>query len=297
MAKAARYMKKILFIRFEGFNTPRLASPAKQVLGLLIFLFVPAAFGVFAQTGVLPGLSTLGIFPFEAADGATEAEAASLAAQVAAELRSWGTFNVLEGEDAGKAEYTVKGRVVRQDNRLVLSAVSYNSRQNVLNSPREQAAGLSELAPRIFPFCVQLVENVPFPNYFPGTWQAVIDIEDGPLVCIIEFQTGGRVLVKQFDTYERRGSQSLRYQAIGAGTYSSRGLVRKDDRGVSVGAALNLTASLEDALPKYSSLNASRLSLIFEEGKNVFELGGAGFPCGDRPGEPGLAYTRFTKIP
>jgi hypothetical protein len=267
----------------------------KQLLFAVFFL--PALLGVFAQTGAALQLASLGVFPFEAGDGASEADAAALAVQVAEELRSWGTLAILEGEAAEKAEYTVKCRLSRQGNQLTLSAATYDAQGRELNSSREQGAGRNELSARIFSFCAQLTENVPFPNYLLGTWQAAIDLAGGPLVCIIEFQTGRRAIVKRFDTYEQRGSQSLRYQAIGTGTYTYWGHARRNMDGLTADATFSLTASLEDALPKYESLRVSRMGLAFDEGKNSFRIGGAGLPCGDRTGEPGLAYTHFTKIP
>jgi hypothetical protein len=263
---------------------------------LFIVLLFSSVVGVFAQTNAAFRLATLGVFPFEAGNGAAEADAAILTAQTVKELGSWGTLTVLEGEAAEKAEYTVKCRLSLQGNQLTLSAVTYDANGKDLNSSREQAPGLKELSARIFSFCAQLTENVPFPNYLPGTWQSVIDLESGPLVCIIEFQTGRGAIIKRFDTYEQRGSQSLRYQAIGSGTYTYRGHARRDIGGLTADATFSLTASLEDALPKYESLRAGRMGLAFDEGKNTFQMGG-GLPCGDRTGEPGLAYTRFTRLP
>jgi hypothetical protein len=266
----------------------------KVLLGLL---FLAALLGVFAQTNAALRLASLGVFPFEAGDGVSEADAAALRLQLVAELRSWESLTILEGEAAEKAEYTVKCRLARQGNRLSLSAATYDAQGKELNSSGEQAPTLDELSARIFSFCAQLTENVPFPNYLLGTWQSVIDLESGPLVCTLEFQTGRRVIVRRFDTYQQRGSQSLRYQAIGTGTYTYRGHARKDIGGLSADATFSLAASLEDALPAYESLRVSWMGLAFDQGKSAFRMGGAGLPCGDKTGEPGLAYTRFTKIP
>jgi hypothetical protein len=266
----------------------------KKVI-LSIFSF-SVGLGLFAQTGATPRLSSLGILPFEAVSGAAEADATALSARTVEELRSWGTLTILEGEAAEKAEYTVKGRVSRQGGQLVLSAVTYDASQKELNASREQAPGLNEFSARIFSFCAQLTENVPFPNYLLGTWQSVLDAGDGPLVCIIEFQAERKALVKQFDTYEQRGAQSLMYQAIGTGTYSYWGHARRDIGGLNADATFSLSLSLEDALPKYGSLSLSRLELAFDEGKNTFDVSGAGLPCGDKRGEPPLAYAHFTKI-
>jgi hypothetical protein len=291
---------------FSGFSIMRGEGAMKKIL-FIIFSFT-AALGLFAQTGTALKLSSLGLFPFEASDGAAETETAALVTRVVEELRSWGTLTVLAGAEAEKAEYTVKGRLSRQGGQLVLSAVTYDAKQKELNSSKEQAPGLNDFSARIFSFCAQLTENVPFPNYLLGTWQSVLEPAvpdessplvpgDGPLVCIIEFQTGQRVLVKQFDTYEQKGSQSLKYEAIGTGTYSYWGHARRNIGGLTADATFSLSVSLEDALPKYGSLNASRMGLAFDEEKKTFEMGGAGLPCGDKPGGKSLSYDHFTKIP
>jgi hypothetical protein len=267
----------------------------KKKMFLAVFFF-PLVTGLFGQTEAALRLATLGVFPFVAGEGSSGVDAAALSIQVVEELRSWGTLSILEGEAAEKAEYTVKCRLVRQGNQLILTAATYDAKGKELNSSREQASDLNGLSARIFSFCAQLTENIPFPNYLLGTWQSVIDLESGPLVCIIEFQAGRRVLVKRFDTYEQRGSQSLRYQAVGTGTYTYWGHARRNIGGLSADATFSLNASLEDALPKYESPRISRRALAFDEGKNSFQMGG-GLPCGDRTGEPGLAYTRFTRIP
>jgi hypothetical protein len=263
---------------------------------LFIALFLSPFLGIFGQTNAALRLATLGVFPFEAGDGTAGADAAALTARAVEELRSWGTLTVLEGEAADKAEYTVKCRLSRQGNQLTLSGVTYDAKRTDLNSSREEAPGLNELSARIFSFCAQLTENVPFPNYLLGTWQSVIDLESGPLVCSIEFQTGRRAIVRRFDTYEQRGSQSLRYEATGTGTYTYWGHARKNIDGLNADATFSFTASLEDALPRYGSVGVSRAGLVFDEGKNTFRMVN-GLPCGDRTGEPGLAYTHFTRIP
>jgi hypothetical protein len=84
-------------------------------------------------------------------------------------------------------------------------------------------------------------------------------------------------------------------------------LALKDARGTvyreaPVDGSVSITLSLEDTLPKYGSLNQSRISLFFDEAKNNFELVSAGLVCGENFGGPAVypqttvAYTHFSKI-
>jgi hypothetical protein len=271
-------------------------------------LFLLTAFAAFSQR-----LSTVAVFPFEAAGGITAADALGVTGQVIAELSSWGTLRIVEEDQAETAEYLVRGQLSKTNSALVLTATTFDAKTGkALNSSKEQAANLSGLAENMFSFCGQVVENVPFPNYLLGKWKAAINLGDGPLICILEFRSDRTVLAEQYDTYEHRANSGLKYQGYGSGTYSYRGHVRrilalKDAQGnvyreAPVDGLVSITLSLEDALPKYGSLSQSRISLCFDEDKNNFELVSAGLLCGENFGGPAVypqttvAYTRFTKI-
>jgi hypothetical protein len=270
----------------------------KKVLIILVFLLsVPA---VFPQR-----LSVVAIFPFEATgSGVNAADAEAFTRRITGELESWGTLTIKGEAEAGSAEYLVKGQLSSQDNQIVLSAVTYNAKTNkALNSSKEQAAGVSALSSRIFSLCAQITENIPFPNYLLGKWRAVINMIDGPLVCILEFRSNRTVLVEQYDTWEYRGGdRSLKYQGFGTGTYSYWGHVRRTAGGSPVDGFVTLNLKLEDALPKYTSLSLTRLNLFFDDEKNNFELVNAGLSCGDNYAGPSVypqaavGYTKFTKI-
>jgi TolB-like protein len=272
-------------------------------LKLITGLFLLTAWTVFPQR-----LATIAVFPFEAAEtGPSPSDAAGITGQVLAELRSWGTMTVVEEDRAETAEYLVRGQLSRAEGGLVLSATTYDAKTGkALNTAREQGAALPELSGKIFSFCAQVVESVPFPNYLLGKWRSTLDLGDGILTCVLEFRTDRTVVVEQYETYERRGDSALKYQGYGRGTYSYGGHVRrltafKDARGVvyreaPVDGSMSINVSLEDALPKYGAINQNRISLAFDDEKNNFELLSAGLLCGDTPGSPPVAYSRFTKI-
>jgi hypothetical protein len=187
----------------------------KKILMTLAFLFT--ALAVFPQR-----LSVVAIFPFETkGNGVNAADAEVLTGRIISELESWGTLNIIGSDELSRAEYLVKGQLEVRNSQMILSAVTYNAKTNkVLNSSKEQAANVNALSSQIFSLCAQITENIPFPNYLLGKWQAVINMVDGPLVCILEFNANRTVRVEQYDTWEYRGDRSLKYQGFGAGTYS-----------------------------------------------------------------------------
>jgi hypothetical protein len=267
---------------------------------LITLLFLCTALAAFAQR-----LSVVAVFPFEASgNGVNAADAAALTGQLINELQSWGTLNIVSGDQADSAEYLIRGQLARQNNQMVASAVTYNAKTNkALNSSKERAASVSALSSQIFSLCAQVTENIPFPNYLLGKWRAVINMIDGPLTCILEFRSNRTVLVEQYDTWEYRGGdRSLRYQGFGTGTYSYWGHVRRTVRGSPVDGFVTINLKLEDALPKYAALSLTRLNLFFDEGKNNFSLVSAGFGCGDNYAgssvypQAAVVYTAFTKI-
>jgi hypothetical protein len=65
---------------------------------------------------------------------------------------------------------------------------------------------------------------------------------------------------------------------------------------------MSIILNLEDALPRFTRINAGGLRLLFDEAKSTFELVYGGFPCGDNLTGPSIHpnrqvyYTEFTKI-
>jgi hypothetical protein len=273
------------------------------------FFFLCVALPAFSQR-----ISSLGIFPFEVSgSGLNAGDAAELTRQVRGELASWGTIAVLNEDQAETADYQVRGQVARSNNTVVLTATTFETRTGrALNSSREQAATVSELSSRIFSFCAQVVEQVPFPNYLLGKWTSTVNMSDGPLTCVIEFLSGRVVRVERYDTYEHRRNNALTYQGYGSGTYSYSGQVRRTQRITGAGGSVrespvdgtvSVSFSLEDTLPNYRALQTNRISVVFNDDKTSFELLSAGFPCGENFGGPSVypqstvVYTQFNKMP
>jgi hypothetical protein len=251
--------------------------------GVFFGLFMAAALSGFAQR-----LSTVGILPFEPANnGVSQADADSLTRQAVAELSSWGTITILEGAEAGSAEYIVRTRAARQGNMIVLTATTETRAGRVLNESKEQGPALNSIS--IFSFCTQVVINVPYPNYLLGTWQSTIMLPDGPVVCIIEFKSDRTVRVEKFDSFEHKQNNSLKYEGFGAGTYGYAGYVRRtitirDAQGNSrqspVDATISVNLLLEETLTEYAALTQSGMRVLFNDAKSAFEFVGQGLPCG-----------------
>ena len=263
-----------------------------------------------AQGAPTPRLATLGILPFTVSgSGISEADAAEATRMVVNELSAWGTITILTGNQANNGEYLVRGQISRsttgQSSQVILSAATSEARSGrTLNNSREQAPSLDAIS--IISFCTQITENVPFPNYLLGKWRSTINMEDGPVTCILEFGTNRTIQVHQFDTWEHNQGHILKYQGIGTGTYTYVGYLRRavtiDRREIRADATAGITLRLEDALPKYKTINVGGLRVLFDDSKNSFEFVYGGIPCGDNFSGPAVYpsanvyYTKFTKI-
>ena len=266
-------------------------------------LFVTALLA-FAQG--TPRLSTVGILPFETSGaGLSAGDAAEATRLVTAELSSWGLITILPADQARSGEYLVQGQISRQNNQIVLTAATSETRSGrTLNTSKEQAPALGAVS--MDSFCAQIAENIPFPNYLLGKWRSTIDMIDGPVTCIMEFRSDRTVRVEQYDTWEHNGTNSLKYQGIGTGTYTYAGYLRRTvtvgDRQIQADATVSINLTLEDALPKYTSVSSGGLRVLFNDSKSAFELAAGAIPCGDNYSGPSVYpnesvfYTKFTKI-
>ena len=275
---------------------------------VLIFtsLLLASALTLAAQGTVTPRLPILGIMPFTVSGaGVNEGDAAEATRMVVNELSSWGTITILSGDQAKDAEYLVRGQIARADNQIVLSAATSDTQTGkILNNSREQASELGAIS--IQTFCTKIAENVPFPNYLLGKWRSTINMADGPVTCIMEFQSNRTIQVQQFDTWEHNGVNILKYQGFGSGTYTYAGYLRRsltiDQRALSADATVGINIKLEDALPKFTSVSAGGLRILFDDSKSSFELVYGGIPCGNNFSGPSVYpsenvyYTKFTKI-
>jgi len=268
---------------------------------IIFFFFFISALSVWAQ-----GLPSVGIMPFEAGAGVTQAEAATATSQVIAEMTSWGSVQVLSGDDARNGDYLVRGQISRQNNRLILTAATtLRSNGRLLNNSRAEGQTMNTVS--FEDFCGNIAENVPLPNYLLGIWRSSLTTSDGPVTCILEFKTGGVVNVIQYDTWEHRGTNSLKYQGIGGGTYTYAGYVvprtiTVNGRQVQSNATVGINLDLEDALPKYIKVNVAGLRILFDDdSKSSFQLVSGVLPCGDNYAGASIYptqdvyYTRFTK--
>ena len=257
-----------------------------RFIGLsMIVLLAGSALG-FAQA-----IRTVGVLPFEVNEGASAAQAAEATGLVVAMLGTSQTLSINTGAQAENSEFIVRGQISGADGQIVLTATIENAAGNVMNTARSQAASLGAIS--MFAFCIQLADFIPFPNYMIGRWESTVQMIDGPVTAILDFRPGGVVIVEKYETWEHSGVNSLKYQAIGTGTYSFFGHHLR--RTISVGgqsiqphASLNINLNLEDALPDFLNISATGLMLVFNETRGAFELVTAGLPFGNNLSGPAV---------
>ena len=276
----------------------------KRIL-LICFLFT-ALSAVFAQR-----MPSVAITPFEAAGRVTADEADNITRRIIAELRSWGTLNIITGAASdgaassgavnSGADYIVRGTLSRQGNNFILTAETIDAKQGkVLNESREQAISLGNFPD--FSLCAKIIDKIPLPNYLLGTWQAVINMPNGPVSCIIEFKSDRTIRVEKYDTWESKQHNALKYEGYGSGTYSYIGYAQRVVNQVRIDASANFYFKLEDTLPEQNNFNRTALYLVFNDAKNNFEIIGGSLPCGRNYDGPSVypsenvGFTKFTKI-
>lgn len=266
---------------------------------MVFFLLILSVSAVYAQR-----IPSVGIVPFDIyGSGVTASDAANITRLVINELSSYGTLNVVQGSEG--AEYIIRCTVSRQGSNFILDGKTLAaSNQRVLNEYKEQVPASGQIS--IFAFSAKAVERVPFPNYLLGTWQATINMPDGPVVCLIEFKTDRTVQVERYDTWEHRQNNSLRYEGYGTGTYSYAGyanrLVTVRSQQIRIDAVFGVNLKLEETLPEQTEVNQTGLSILFNDNKTAFEIVNGTLPCGKNYDGPSvypsanIGFSQFTKI-
>ncbi len=265
----------------------------------IIFFLIFFSFNIaFAQKP-----PSVAVLPFESGNRVTPDEAAAVTSKVIAELSSWGTLDIVQ-ENA--ADFIVRSSLARQGNSVVLQAETIEAKSGkTLNESREQSGNLNDIS--VAAFSIKLVEKIPLPNYLLGTWQSIVDMPDGQIICVIEFKSDRSVKVERYDTLEYRRNNSLRYEGYGSGSYSyalylSRRNVTVNSRQVQIDATAGINLKLEETLPAQTNVNQSGLALVFSSDKNSFEIAGGSLPCGrnfDGPSvypSASIGFTHFIKI-
>jgi len=217
-------------------------------------------------------------------------------------LTSWGTINVVQ-TSAG-ADFTIRGTVSRQGSNFILSGTTQGANGQTLNEYTEQAQTLTALP--ILQFVTRATERIPLPNYLLGTWRSVINMQDGPLVCIIEFRSDRTVRVERYDSWEHRQNNSLRYEGYGIGTYTYAGFMNRivniNNNQVRIDAIASVNLTLEETLTEYSNINRGNLQILFNSERTTFEILNNMLPCGRNHDGPSvhpssvIGFTHFTKI-
>jgi len=270
------------------------------IRNFLVFLLLFASLSfVFAQR-----MPSVGIVNFEVSgSGSSPTDAFNLTGKAVAEFNSWGTLNVIQGTTG--AEYIIKGSLSRLGNDFTLSAVTTDSSGRVLNEYSEKANNPNNIS--IASFCAKAVERVPLPNYLLGTWQSILNMPDGPVVCIIEFKSDRRtVVVERYDTWEHKQQNALRYEGFGTGTYSYRGYANRtitvSGRQARIDAVVSINLALEETLPAQTSVSLSNLNLEFNADRTAFTIVSNMMPCGRNFDGPSvyhsavLGFSQFSKI-
>jgi hypothetical protein len=267
---------------------------------LIFALFFVVIAGIsYAQRPPVIGV----VMSSEADSGITAAEVTNITNRIIAELRSWGSLNVVQGSQG--SEYYIRGNISRQDDFYVLSAVTINaSNERVLDEYSDQIATGNDVS--LLSFCARAVDRVPMPNYLLGTWQSTLNMPDGPIVCIIEFKSDRTAVVEKYDTWEHRQNNAIRYEGYGRGTYSYSGyanrIVNVSSRQTRIDAVFGVNLRLEESLPDQSAVNRGGLGIVFNADKSSFEIVNGMLPCGTNYDgasvypSSSLGFYNFTKI-
>jgi hypothetical protein len=249
-------------------------------------------------------IPVVGIAQFEVDGiGITDADAARKTSQIIEELRSWGTLDVVQGSTG--VQYIIRGTLSRRGADFVLSGVTLAANTGqVLNEYSEQAQTVDAIS--VFQFCSKAAERIPLPNYLLGTWQSTVNMPDGPIVCIIQFNSDRTVRIERYDTWEHRQNNSLRYEGFGTGTYTYTGFANRiitiDSRQIRIDAITSLNLTLEETLSAHSSVNQSNLQILFNSERTSFEILNSMLPFGRNYDGPSVypsetaGFTQFVKI-
>ena len=268
---------------------------------LFLGFFLLAMTITMAHTQSIPSVGVVQ-FQFEGT-GVTSTDAARLTSQVFEELNSWGTLNVLHGS-AG-VQFIIRAILTRRGANFILTGTSVDvSTGRTLNEYSELAQSIDGIS--IFQFCTKAVENIPLPNYLLGTWQSIVNMPDGPVVCIIEFNTNRTARIERYDTWEHKERNSLRYEGFGRGTYTYTGFANRivtiNANQVRIDAIASVNLTLEEALSAYSNVSRGNLMIIFNAERTSFDIVNNILPFGRNYDGPSvhpseiIGFTRFVKI-
>ncbi|MCL2211063.1 MAG: hypothetical protein FWB95_03985 [Treponema sp.] len=270
----------------------------KKSVVLTLFLLIFSISAVYAQRA-----PSIGVFFEASGTGVTPADINNITNKIITELNSWGTLNASQGADKG--EYTIRGALSIQSGNFIASAVTVNaSSGQQLNEYQERGRTLNDIS--ITSFCSSAVDKVPLPNYLLGTWRSIVNMPDGPVVCIIEFGTGRRAAVERYDTWEHKRNNALRYEGYGAGSYTYIGYANRqitvNAKQVRIDAVFSVSLALEETLPEQTNVNTGSLAIIFNSDKTSFEVVNGSLLCGRNHDGPSvypaavIGFSQFVKI-
>jgi TolB-like protein len=239
---------------------------------VLFWVFAVATVLVFGQQ-----LPTVAVATFDTTGGVTGDEAQVVTELFMAELVSKGTVNVVDRVNFDKiiaemrfqtsdwsdsqktaqlgralnAGYVIRGQLMKMGNAIYWTAtmLDINTAQ-VLYSAKEQLNDLGEIFGKLPGFCSQMLDKIPMPNYFAGTWRTggrkrtsggfgnssavnpydfdfgYTSESDDSLKEIIMYENGRCIIITQLDE-KIGGSYSYDYNrpyfSISAGTYKVEG--------------------------------------------------------------------------
>jgi TolB-like protein len=203
----------------------------KLMFTVLISIF---GFAVFAQQ-----LPTVAVATFDTIGDVTSEEAQVVTELFMTELVSKGTVNVVDRVNFDKiiaemqfqtsdwsnnqktaqlgrainAGFVIRGQLMKMGSVVYWTAtmIDVNTAQ-VLYSAREQMSDLGQIFNKLSAFTAQILDKIPSPNYFVGTWTST----DSGDMCVIEFKTDGSIVVTRYDMYDGRRRTGI----TGSGNYS-----------------------------------------------------------------------------
>jgi TolB-like protein len=262
------------------------------------------------------GLSTVAVATFDVQGGITPEEAGVITELFITELVSTNEVNVLDRMSFDKivnemqfqtsdwsnsqktaalgralnAGNVIRGQLMKMGDTIYWTAtmLDVNTAQ-VLHSSRLQLKNLSEVWGKLPEFRQQIVAKLPPPNLFVGRWQSSTKENGNELLCILNIQADGTIIVERYDTIERITNEKpnialsiitledqTQYNKTwgnpnrngkGIGTYS---IVKRDGTDI---ISTTFTLKLSDIVVQENPTSSETKATIDFRNPNVFGLG------------------------
>jgi hypothetical protein len=155
----------------------------------------------------------------------------------------------------------------------------------ILSSSRLQMTGIEEIFNKLPGLVSEIVQKLPKPNYFVGTWISQTTYQGKTLECILQFNENGTINVLKYDTatleqiqqpVPKKGTRPPTIYNWGR-TMSGTG----SGRYAYDGEKINITLSFRGTMSQLPSITTNQ-SYSIDSSKNGFEINDGGLSCSYR---------------